>query len=549
MGSFAITASGDALAAVEAAVPALVHDRVASRLMAKDPTLWGTDAESEASIRLGWIDLFEGSRALVPDIAGLRADLQAEGVDRIVLCGMGGSSLAPEVITKEAGVELVVLDSTDPEQVRAALEEDLQRTAIVVSSKSGSTVETDSQRRLFEQAFTDAGIDAASRIVIVTDPGSPLDEASRKAGYRRVFNANPEVGGRYSALTAFGLVPSGLAGADIAALLDDAEDAAEFLGDDVDDNVGLQLGAVLSGTAPLRDKIVFADAGSGLPGFADWAEQLIAESTGKLGTGLLPVVASTGAPELAAVADDVLPVFLAPFDEAPSDEMTGGTRVTVSGTLGSQLFVWEYAVAVAGRLLGINPFDQPDVEAAKKAARGLLDARPEPAPAAFVDGAVEVRGDAALLGSSATVAEALEALLAAIPTNGYLSVQAYLDRHRQAALEEIRSPLAAATGRPVTFGWGPRFLHSTGQYHKGGSPIGAYLQLTAAGSTDLAIPGLPFTFGELISAQAAGDAQVLADHGRPVLRLHLTDRAAGVEQLRGVIGSFTASGRSAHGNG
>ncbi len=549
MGSFAITASGDALAAVESAVPALVHDRVASRLMAKDPTLWGTDAESEASIRLGWIDLFEGSRALVPDIAGLRADLQAEGVDRIVLCGMGGSSLAPEVITKEAGVELVVLDSTDPEQVRAALEEDLQRTAIVVSSKSGSTVETDSQRRLFEQAFTDAGIDAASRIVIVTDPGSPLDEASRKAGYRKVFNANPEVGGRYSALTAFGLVPSGLAGADIAALLDDAEDAAEFLGDDVDDNVGLQLGAVLGGTAPLRDKIVFADAGSGLPGFADWAEQLIAESTGKLGTGLLPVVASSDAPELAAVADDVLPVVLAPFDEAPSDEMTGGTRVTVSGTLGSQLFVWEYAVAVAGRLLGINPFDQPDVEAAKKAARGLLDAQPEPAPAAFVDGAVEVRGDAGLLGSSATVADALEALLAAIPANGYLSVQAYLDRHRQAALEEIRSPLAAATDRPVTFGWGPRFLHSTGQYHKGGSPIGAYLQLTGASGADLAIPGLPFTFGELISAQAAGDAQVLADHGRPVLRLHLTDRAAGVEQLRGVVSSLTASGRSGLGNG
>ncbi|TKV26762.1 glucose-6-phosphate isomerase [Arthrobacter sp. NamB2] len=549
MGSFALTASGAALAAVDAAVPALVSDRFASRLMAKDSTLWGADAESEASIRLGWLDLFEGSRALLPEIAGLRADLQAEGVDRIVLCGMGGSSLAPEVITKEAGVELVVLDATDPEQVRTALEEDLQRTAIVVSSKSGSTVETDSQRRLFEQAFSDAGIDAASRIIIVTDPGSPLDEASRKAGYRKVFNANPEVGGRYSALTAFGLVPSGLAGADIEALLNDAEDSAEFLGDDTTDNVGLQLGAVLGGTNPLRDKIVFADAGSGLPGFADWAEQLIAESTGKLGTGLLPVVATLDAPELADVADDVLPVILAPFDEAPSDEATEGTRVTVSGTLGSQLFVWEYAVAVAGRLLGINPFDQPDVEAAKKAARGLLDAQPEPVPAAFVDGALEVRGDAGLLGSSSTVAEALEALLAALPANGYLSVQAYLDRHHQASLEEIRSPLAAATGRPVTFGWGPRFLHSTGQYHKGGSPIGVYLQLTGASSTDLAIPDRPFTFGQLISAQAAGDAQVLADHGRPVLRLHLTDRAAGVAQLHHVISSLAVRGEDRHENG
>lgn len=191
MGSFALTASGDALTAVDAAVPTLVADRFASRLMAKDATLWGADAEPEASIRLGWIDLFDGSRALLPEIAGLRADLNGEGVDRIVLCGMGGSSLAPEVITKEAGVELVVLDATDPEQVRAALEEGLQRTAIVVSSKSGSTVETDSQRRVFEQAFTDAGIDAASRIIVVTDPGSPLEEASRAAGVLRADRVRP----------------------------------------------------------------------------------------------------------------------------------------------------------------------------------------------------------------------------------------------------------------------------------------------------------------------------------------------------------------------
>ncbi len=546
MGSFALVATGAALDAVETALPTLVQDRVASRLMAKDATLWGQDAEAEASIRLGWIDVFVGSRALLPEIAGLRADLRAEGVDRVVLCGMGGSSLAPEVITKQAGVDLVVLDATDPEQVRGALEGDLQRTMIVVSSKSGSTVETDSQRRLFEQAFTDAGIDAASRIVVVTDPGSPLEEASRKAGYRKVFTANAHVGGRYSALTAFGLVPSGLAGADIETLLNDAEDSAEFLGDDAEDNVGLQLGAVLGGTAPLRDKIVFADAGSGLPGFADWAEQLIAESTGKLGTGLLPVVAAMDAPELTDVAADVLPVVLAPLDGAmegaPEAAAPGDTRLTVSGTLGSQLFVWEYAVAVAGRLLGIDPFDQPDVEAAKKAARGLLDDRPESAPPVFVDAAVEVRGEQDLLGSSTTVGGALEALLARLPEHGYLSVQAYLNRHGQADLEQVRSPLAAATGRPVTFGWGPRFLHSTGQYHKGGSPVGVFLQLTGAIDDDLAIPGQPFSFGELITAQAAGDAQVLADHGRPVLRLHLTDRDAGVAQVRAAVEALTGSG-------
>ncbi|TDK28090.1 glucose-6-phosphate isomerase [Arthrobacter crusticola] len=547
MGSFELAASGAAAAAIDASLSTLVEDKVASRLMAKDATLWGPDAEPEASIRLGWIDLFDESRALIPQIAQLREELAAEGVSRFVLCGMGGSSLAPEVITRTAGVDLVVLDSTDPDQVSAALAERLAETAIVVSSKSGSTVETDSQRRAFEKAFTDAGIDAKSRIIIVTDPGSPLDGSAREAGYRQVFNANPQVGGRYSALTAFGLVPSGLAGADIEALVADAEEISEFLGEDGPDNAGLRLGAVLGGTKPLRDKIVFADGGSGLPGFADWAEQLIAESTGKLGTGLLPVVASLDSPEVATVADDVVPVVLAGSDAEVSTD--GQTRAVVSGSLGSQMFVWEFATAVAGRLLGINPFDQPDVEAAKKAARGLLDAQPAPAPANFVDGAIEVRGDAELLGNATTVGDALQALLGTLEPTGYLSVQAYLDRHAQAPLEELRSPLAALTGRPVTFGWGPRFLHSTGQFHKGGPASGVYLQITGAAGSDLEIPGLPFTFGELISAQAAGDAQVLEAHGRPVVRLHLTDRAAGLSQLSGVIDFLAGAGRESQQNG
>ncbi len=209
---------------------------------------------------------------------------------------MGGSSLAPEVIAGTAGVELTVLDSTDPEQVAAALADRLAETAIVVSSKSGSTLETDSQRRIFEHAFTEAGLDAKSRIIIVTDPGSPLDKSSREAGYRAVFNADPNVGGRYSALTAFGMVPSGLAGVDIQAFLDEAEEAAEVLNEDGEENIGLALGAALGGTNPLRNKIVIAEDGSGIEGFADWAEQLIAESTGKLGTGVLPGRRRAGVP-------------------------------------------------------------------------------------------------------------------------------------------------------------------------------------------------------------------------------------------------------------
>ena len=542
MTTLSYDAAGAARSAHEQHLPALLEDRVATRIFAKDPTLWGADAESEASVRLGWVEAATVSQPLVQDILALRDELHAEGVTRIVLCGMGGSSLAPEVIAGTAGVELTVLDSTDPEQVSAALADRLAETAIVVSSKSGSTLETDSQRRVFEHAFTEAGLDAKSRIIIVTDPGSPLDKSAREAGYRAVFNADPNVGGRYSALTAFGLVPSGLAGVDIQAFLDEAEETAEILNEDSEDNIGLALGAALGGTSPLRNKIVIAEDGSGIKGFADWAEQLIAESTGKLGTGVLPVVAGPHAPEVTSGAADVLVVRLVAAD---ADVELSGDQSAIAGGLAAQMMTWEFATAVAGRLLGINPFDQPDVEAAKVAARGLLDAQPEPTPANFTDGAIEVRGGD-WLGGAGSAAEAVTALLGQLGSDGYLSVQAYFDRLSYAPLEGVRDELAAATGRPVTFGWGPRFLHSTGQFHKGGPAIGVFLQVTAASATDLSIPDRPFSFGELISAQAAGDAQVLSEHGRPVLRLHLTDRAAGVAQLQQLVRSLPGAAGTGH---
>ena len=535
MSTLSYDATGAARQAHDQHLPALLEDRIATRIFAKDPTLWGPAAEAESAVRLGWVEAATVSQPLVAGILELRDALRADGVTRIVLCGMGGSSLAPEVIAGTAGVELTVLDSTDPEQVGAALADRLAETAIVVSSKSGSTVETDSQRRIFEQAFTEAGIDAKSRIIIVTDPGSPLDKAAREAGYRAVFNADPNVGGRFSALTAFGLVPCGLAGVDIQAFLDEAEEAAEILNDDSEDNIGLALGSALGGTSPLRNKIVIAEDGSGIAGFADWAEQLIAESTGKLGTGVLPVVAGPASPEATLGAPDVLVVRLVAADA--DDVQLGANEVAIAGGLPTQMMVWEFATAVAGRLLGINPFDQPDVEAAKVAARGLLDAQPEPTPANFTDGAIEVRGGA-WLGTAATAAEAVSALLAELGPDSYLSVQAYFDRIAYAGFEGVRDQLAAVSRRPVTFGWGPRFLHSTGQFHKGGPAIGVFLQVTAASATDLAIPDRPFSFGELISAQAAGDAQVLSEHGRPVLRLHLTDRAAGVLQLQELVTSL-----------
>ncbi|EWC59323.1 Glucose-6-phosphate isomerase [Actinokineospora spheciospongiae] len=509
-------------------VAGLVTDQVASKLTAQDPTLWGQEAESEAAIRLSWTTLHDSSRPLLAEIDALRAELRAEGVDRVVLAGMGGSSLAPEVITGTAGVPLVVLDTTDPGQVADALAGELSRTVIVVSSKSGSTVETDSHRRIFEKAFTDEGIDAASRIVVVTDPGSPLEESSVAAGYRRVFQADPHVGGRYSALTAFGLVPAGLAGADVAGLLDEAAAAAQKLSVDSPDNPGLVLGAALAAAhARGAEKVVLADTGSAVKGFGDWAEQLVAESTGKNGTGLLPVVVD--GPDAAGFHDagsDATAVAIGPA--------AGAARIATEGSLGGLVLLWEYATAVAGRLLGINPFDQPDVEAAKKAARALLDSTgdeqaDEPA---LVDGPIEVHASEGLLPEgTTTVAAAVHALLSAAPEHGYVSVQAYLDRLDDASAVLLRTEVARKSGLQTTFGWGPRFLHSTGQYHKGGHQNGVFLQVTGAVEQDLEVPDRPYTLGVLQQAQALGDGQVLVEHGRPVLRLHFTDRAAGLAHL------------------
>ncbi len=537
MSTLAVAATGAAADAVAKHVPELVADRVASRLFAKDHTLWGEAAEAESAKRLSWTGLPRSSRHLVGEIAAMRDELAATGYDRVVLCGMGGSSLAPEVICATAGVPIVVLDSSDPDVVRGALT-DLDRTVVVVSSKSGSTVETDSQRRVFVQAFTDAGIDPTSRVVIVTDPGSPLDSEARGAGFR-VVNADPDVGGRYSALTAFGLVPSGLAGTDVEALLDDAEAVADLLAADDDANPALRLGAAIAGTEPLRDKLVLVDDGTENVGFGAWAEQLIAESTGKDGTGILPVVAIGVAP--AHLYDDgtVVRLVATDADDATADAGHRASEVTVAGPLGAQLMLWEAATAVAGRLLGINPFDQPDVESAKAAARELLDAGiGAGADPAFADGAVEVRalgGD--WLGDASTVEGAVDALLGQLDDeHGYVAVMAYLDREADADLEHVARDLFDRTGRPATFGWGPRFLHSTGQYHKGGPPTGVYVQVTTAPAQDLAVPGRDFTLGQFIASQAGGDATVLADHGRPVLRLHLTAHDPGLAQVRAALG-------------
>jgi glucose-6-phosphate isomerase len=426
-----------------------------------------------------------------------------------------------------------VLDSSQPDMVRGALADRLERSIVVVSSKSGGTVETDSQRRAYEGAFTAAGLDPVDHIIVVTDPGSPLDEAATRAGYR-VFRADPHVGGRYSALTAFGLVPSGLAGADIGALLDSAADVQSQLFADDADNPAVRLGVLLGVANRHRvDKLVLADQTR--HGVGDWVEQLVAESTGKIGCGILPVVVpfenavnfnpSTADSILVAIGGTLVP------------EAQSGYAVAIDSALGAQMLLWEAAVAVAGQLIGINPFDQPDVESAKKASRALLEGSGSAPSPDFSEDGIDVYG-----AESGSVDEAVRALLDQVDLqHGYLAVQVYLDRLAYADFAGIREVLAQRIGRPVTFGWGPRFLHSTGQYHKGGTPNGVFLQITGSPAEDLAIPGRDFTFGSFIDSQAAGDAAVLRDHGRPVLRLHLSDVDAGLAKVRAVLGSgFTA---------
>jgi glucose-6-phosphate isomerase len=456
------------------------------RLTDADPTLWGPDAEEEAGRRLGWLTLPVASQEQLPRLHQLRAAALADGLHRVVLAGMGGSSLAPEVICAGAGVELLTLDSTDPAQVHRALDPQHHgRTLLVVSSKSGSTLETDSHLRIGLSFLR------PDQVVVVTDPGSPLEAHARELHVRDVVLANPDVGGRYSALSAFGLVPSALAGADVELLLRDAAT--------VDIEVGVRLGAAIATEALTGRNHLLLPPSPQHPGLADWVEQLVAESTGKQGRGVVPVVVGKdqwwpSGPTLQAVAHQ---------------PVQGVATHVVSGSLGELFQAWEVATTVVGWALGINPFDQPDVEAAKVAARGLLEGAVAPVPLATPQDDIQARLRAAIL---------------AVPDDGYLGVHAYLDRTGESDVAELRGLLQQASAAPVTFGWGPRFLHSTGQLHKGGPDQAAFLQITAEAPEDLTVPGRPWGMATFQQAQAAGDAEVLRARGRTVVQVHLPAR-------------------------
>ena len=482
---------------------------VHSRLAKKDSSLWGAAAQAEASVRLNWIDLPESSRDLLPALDALYA--KHRGKNNVVLCGMGGSSLGPEVIAQSFKKELFILDSTDPDYVAHALNNDLAKTVVIISSKSGSTIETASQRALFEDAFTQVGLAPQNHMVIVTDPGSPLDKQSRAAGYS-VINADPNVGGRFSVLSAFGLVPSALIGVDVSVLLDNASDAkTAFL---KDSTLVVDIAYLLAYHA--GQYLSYTDDGSAMPGLSDWAEQLVAESTGKNQVGRLPVVI-----EKAATNANVFSIAYA-----------GSADLVVEADLAAQFIIWEWVTALVGAALEIDPFNQPNVTEAKEQTSALLKEWGGVLPvftAPHTDGAIEIFGEGADLANS------LKLFTQGIHKDGYVAIMAYLDRKDEAKIAQIRFILSQKIGKPVTFGWGPRFLHSTGQFHKGGQQNGSFLQITGTPSTDIAIPGQSFGFKTLVAAQALGDGKALASRKYPLLRFNLINRSAGIDQLLAAV--------------
>ncbi len=566
--------------AVASAWEALGRERVIDRLRRKDHTLW-KPAPAEISNRLGWLDSPRAMEARLPEINACVAEVRAAGFTRAVLLGMGGSSLAPEVFRKVFGLragypDLDVLDSTDPGAVLGLAEGlDPSRTLFIVATKSGGTVETFSFMKYFYRRLVDAlgPAEAGGHFIAVTDPGSALAGIADRFGFRHVFLNDPDIGGRYSALSCFGLVPAALIGLDVRALLARAAVRADAEREGPGDGLGPAIDAARSGRTPLtlplngallgaalgawagegRDKLTFAFPPS-LSAFGDWLEQLVAESTGKEGKGILPVVGEAPA-DPAAYGEDRVFAFLGGADEpdlrSREAELAAAGHPVVrvdlpdAGDLGAQCYLWEVATAIAGWRLGINPFDQPDVESAKVLARERLAAfraqgRLPEETAALEAGPVKVYGDL----HAPSPAAALAAFLDGAAAGDYVALHAYIRPAPETdrALLALRTVVRNRCRLAVTAGYGPRFLHSTGQLHKGDAGRGRFVQVTADDPRDAVIPDEmdgprgSVTFGTLKQAQAAGDGEALRKAGRPVVRFHFAgDAAAGIEALAAAL--------------
>lgn len=541
----------------------------AARIWQRDATFWGGDVARQRSVsqRLGWLDVAEQMRAELPEIRTFAGDVAASGITDAVLLGMGGSSLAAEVLREgiaenrlashHRGVRLHVLDTTDPRTIASVMDAlDPARSLFIVSSKSGGTVEAMTLFEHFYAAVQATGVPhPGERFVAITDAGTSLERLARERAFRRVFLNPADIGGRYSALSFFGLVPAALAGVDVARLVDagvaaEAEARAPA-------SEALLLGALLGEMARAgRDKCTFLVAPQ-IAAFGLWLEQLIAESTGKDGRGILPVTGEPiGSPRHYGSDRLFVQVRLEADSNGENDAAIGALRAEGHPVavieldspydLGGEFFRWEFAVAVAGHVLGVNPFDEPNVQESKdNTARVLAEFEATGKLDTLVAGGsgemVAVTGAAP--DRPADVARALAELLESIPERGYFAITAYITPTAQAdaTLNEIRAFVRDAKGVATTLGYGPRFLHSTGQLHKGGPPLGVFLQVTADDVPDVPIPRRAYTFGQLKRAQALGDFQALTARGRPIVRLHLgADVEGGLARVRDMAGELLA---------
>jgi glucose-6-phosphate isomerase len=476
---------------------------IAVRLARKDATIWG--ASSEAATRLNWVDLPSSSRDLLPQLDSLSAWLRSNKLDEVILCGMGGSSLAAEVIAKTYKKPLVVLDSTHPDQILNSLPKNPAKSVIVISSKSGTTIETISHLKYFVNYLMEQGQRPEEHLVIVTDPGTPLDKASRDSGYK-VVNADPLVGGRFSALSAFGLVPAALLGIDISILLDDAEVTAKTF--TTLNSPAVEVASLLF--SQTKQFINICDLNSNVAGLSDWIEQLIAESTGKDGVGRLPVSIKS--------VDQV-------YTGISIGLAKGEFDLVVEASLGEHFIFWEWVTSLLCFLLNVDPFNQPNVAEAKERSLAILTANTN---ANHRRELPIVETDDYQIYSNRNIKNFDDFLKI---SGDYFAILAYLPRSEDAEVSQLSQLIANKIKKPVTFGWGPRYLHSTGQFHKGGQGNGCFIQITSEVATRVLIPAESFNFSDLLRAQALGDAEEIMERDLPLIRIHFKNNRPAIGQL------------------
>ena len=476
---------------------------IAPRVAKKDINIWGN--KSEAANRLNWVDLPTKSRDLLPELDALSAWARSNGLTQVVLCGMGGSSLAPEVIAASYKKQLTTLDSTDPIQILDSLPNEIKKAVVVIGSKSGTTIETLSQFEFYQRRFKEADLNPIQHIVIITDPGTPLDISARNLGYK-VVNADPNVGGRFSALSAFGLVPAALIGVDISLLLDDAEKLSSSIS--VKESPAIAIAACLYS---LTDQIInFCDKGSVTPGLSNWIEQLIAESTGKDLTGRLPVVIEDIENAISGISIGFSP---------------GEYDLVIEATLGEQFILWEWVTALLCYLIKVDPFNQPNVTEAKDRTSAILLSLKSKG----FDTPTPTYEDSDYLIYSNQKINNIPDFLKCNVT--YFAILAYLARGSDDEIYKTRKLIAAKSKTATTFGWGPRYLHSTGQFHKGGQQNGAFIVITGDSGSDIEIPNKDYTFSQLIMAQALADVESISERNLPVIRIHLKNRKKAITRL------------------